>query len=429
LKIVFDLFLQNKFLNILSVITTTLFFLIVLILIININQASIETTATNHLKEKNLYQISDSLVEESESEFISDISNYDKLAQFTELLEEIKDLNYIHVIWQPIEVADFKGQAVFDPYYEDGNTMPPYEADSKTYTSVKSMQFNELAIEMNNIQLKKGRFPSEKEFIFNHKSTNVPLVLGSEYSNIYEIDETIEFNYYGELLTGEVVGILSPSQKVTTLNEPELILDRYVIFPSFKFDEEPSEMLKEMSDFEVFIRATLLSRVNGLILTDKSPLEVREIASEVSHKAGFYDFQIIGANSLGINSLVKMAEANRTTIYISLFVFFIIATGIHLLTISLKLKKSVDTYKVLLISGANYDNVFKYVQQEILLTNLIGIGIPIILMLLIPIDNITFIFYSYLFSSLILAILSIFFIKKFITKTFYELDIVQRLKG
>lgn len=213
-----------------------------------------------------------------------------------------------------------------------------------------------------------------------------------------------------------------------TANQPEIILDKYMLLPSLTFNDKPSETLLNDSNNELFVRASLLANTNSLILTETAPLEIRKFMEDIKTQTGFNDFQIIGANGLSMDALVSMIEANVTLIYILISLLFIITLAIFLYTISLKVRKNVDTYSVLLISGANMQHIKKYVRNEFVLITLIGVVIPIGPFLLITSTN-TLLTINYLFVSFIFVLAISLLTRKYIDKVFTNLDIIQRLKG
>lgn len=428
MKVIWTLFKQNKYLNILNIVVSTVFSFLLVILVINIDQSNIETGAVQNFKDKNLYQISDSLYGEKEVAFLSEESNYDILHDFSKNLSNSTMFDYYSAIWQPIEVADFKGDNIFDPYYETGDSQPPYNVNGKSYSSVKSMRFNRTVFHLNNIQVKSGRTFENEEYIFHENNNIVPIILGSDFSELYALGDNIEIQYYQKVFKGTIIGFFSPFQKVMANNEPEILLDRYMILPVVDFNELPTSMMKSNSHDETFFRATLLTNSNGKIVTESSPLEIRTIFDDITLETAFSDFTIIGANSISIDLLVKMIEQNRMTLYIVTLLLFIVITIIYIFTMYLKIKRNTDTFLVLLISGSNLNHIYKIVSCEFIFTNVIGSIIPITFLLFLT-KGPTVLLINYLFIAAISIFISTIVISLITKKTFENIDMVQSLKG
>lgn len=405
-----------------------MFSFLLVVLIINIDQSNAETSTARNFKDKNLYQISDSLIDEKEELFFQEKANYDILHNFSNALSESTVFDYYSAIWQPIGIADFKGDLIFGAYYETDSNQPPYDINGKSYSSVKSMRFNKTVFELNDIQLKSGRGFESEEYIFDKNNTIMPIILGADYSKLYAIGDHIEVEYYQKEFKGIIIGFLSPFQKVMTTNEPEILLDRYMILPVMDFKELPTSMVKSNFDDEFFFKATLLTNSNGEIITEDSPLEIREILDQITMETGFSEFSIIGANSVATDLLFKMTKQNKTLLYVVTFLLFIMMTIIFIFTIHLKIKRNVDSYLVLLISGLNFNHIYKIVRFEFILTNIIGSIIPILLLLYLTKGS-TIMLINYLFITAIFIVVSMIPINVMIKKTFNQIDIVQRLKG
>jgi hypothetical protein len=427
-KVLWILVRQNKILNLLNIITMGLFFTLILVLIINFNQANLETTSNNHFLEKNLYKLSDDLIGEKEAEFFSSLKNYDLLNEFVNTTMSDSGYTYYNSIWQPIGIADFKGDQVFEAYYEMGDTMDPYEYNGKTYINVKSIQLNNPVFDLNNIQLSSGKYFSEEDYKFYNGMKKIPIILGAEYSTIYELGDEVEINYFEKSFKGEVKGILNYSQKIMTSNEPEVLLDRYIIIPTFNFDETPSSILSEQPKNELFVRASLLNNANGMLVTELSPLEIRKVFDNISSDTGFENYQILGANSIAVDSLVKMTETNRIIIFSGLAIVFVISLITFLFTLSLKMNKNIGVYSVLIISGSSPSQILKYIKHEIVLTSIFSILLPVIPLFLILNDPSGILLIYLLISTLIILII-IYVIEKYIKRIFNTMDIIQELKG
>lgn len=427
MKILRILFKQNRFLNFLSIAAAIIFFTLIFVLVINIEQANIETKTAKNFDNQNVYQITDQLINEREREFFSSGQGYDVLHNFINTLSKSQAITFYTATWQPIGLADFKGDDSFDPRYEHGGTTETYEINNSTYSTVKALHVNNPVFNLNNLQINSGRNFNLDEYKYNENKT-IPVILGSDHSKSYKLGDKINIYIYGKELQGEIVGFLASSQKVMTANQPEIILDKYMLLPSLTFNDKPSETLLNDSNNELFVRASLLANTNSLILTETAPLEIRKFMEDIKTQTGFNDFQIIGANGLSMDALVSMIEANVTLIYILISLLFIITLAIFLYTISLKVRKNVDTYSVLLISGANMQHIKKYVRNEFVLITLIGVVIPIGPFLLITSTN-TLLTINYLFVSFIFVLAISLLTRKYIDKVFTNLDIIQRLKG
>ncbi|MGG4386178.1 hypothetical protein ABEX08_29680 [Priestia megaterium] len=422
------LFKQNRFLNLLIMLIAIMFFFLILILVVNLDQANIETQTVSNFEGKNIYQVSDDLIDNKETRFFSSSDGYDTLSNFNNKLSTSSKFISYTAHWQPINLANFKGGNSFDPDYQYGSPpKPTFKLNDKVYSSVLSLQINDSVFNLNHIQILEGRKFSKKEYIYNNNTNKIPVILGNDYSSMYKLGDNINILVYGKEFQGHIIGFFEPSQKIMTSNEPEVILDKYIILPALTFKTALSNYLPKDPNAQVFFRATLFATTNSLLLTDSSPLEIRKDMDRISKSAEFEDFQIIGASGLAINTLVSMTKANLKLIYLAIAILFLIAMCTFVYTLYLKVKKNIDTYTVLLISGANMNYIKKYIRAEFLLISIIGIIVPLIPFALILSGSLAFLI-NYLFISFIFLIIILILIKIVVNKIFDKVDIVQYLK-
>lgn len=373
-----------------------------------------------------MFKLSDGLYDEKEVEFFSKKEGYDTLSRFERNISSSSEFAYYHAISQPIYVMDFKGGPIFDPLYERGGQRPPIERNNKVYSAVKSMQLNKTAFELNELRLKTGSGFTDKDYIYTEKQNEFPILLGAAFSHVYELGDQIEFNVYKKDLIGTVIGFFEPTQKVMTAFDPEIQIDRYIILPSWYYEKFSSLVMKK--EDELFFMASLLNLVNGTIVTDLSPLEARRVVNKIGKEVGFTDFQLIGANSLAIDALIGMTEMNRTYLLVSTCLMFVMTMMLFLYVTITKIRKNIDIFKVLLISGVNSKQIYQYVRYELLLTCFMGSSLSILVLFMLMDDPFMF-FVNYLF--VIIAIIAgmVLIVNMFIVRTFKEIDLVQKLKG
>ncbi len=428
MKVLGILFKQNMILNLLAILVSILFFTLIFIFIVNINQTNIETKTAKNFEGKNIYQVSDDLTGQKETTFFSGPMEYDLLNQFNQTLSRSIKFTYYTATWQPIGVANFKGDPSFDPNYQNsGKSTPTYKLNNKTYSFVLAVQANKAVFNINNLQIEKGRSFTKDNYKFKGDGSPIPVILGNQYWGLYDIGSKINIFLYDKEIEGKVIGFLDSSQKIMTANQPELILDNYMILPAITFSEKPSKYLMENPKDGLFVKASLLAGTDSLLLTKQSPVQIRNITDQIATQTGFHDFQLIGASSLAINALVDMTKANVLLIIIAIALLFFITLITFLYTIQLKIKKNVDSYLVLLISGANMLHIKKYVKGEFLLLSLIGALIPIIPLLILTSFSFSTLI-NYLFISLGLILLMSQLIKHYINRVFTNIDIVHHLK-
>lgn len=425
MRFAYILFKQNKLLSMIHLFAITTLFLLILTMLLNVNFSEVETRTTSHFKDKNLMQLSDNLFDELEVRFFSRDESYHVLKKFADELSAVKEFTYYHTVDQPLYMLDFKGDQSFDPYYEYGDSHPLVEMHGQDYHAVKSLQINENAFRLNELELHAGRKFYEDEYVFK-EGQPIPVILGSAYAGLYHLNDTVDISLYGKALKGNVIGFFESSQKIIVPNapEPEIMLDRYIVLPIINFNTIPSHLTEEDEEFYM---AALLNLANGMIITNLSPLESRLLVENIGEKVEFTDFQLIGANSILIDTLVNMTEMNRSLLITSTVIIFIIIIMLFLLVSIVKVRKNVEIFKVFLISGANMNDIIQLVRYEYLFTALIGFALSTATLFFMVHNPLLFLFKFISITAITITCL-ILVLNFFITKTFQKIDLVQELK-
>lgn len=343
-------------------ISLQIFFLLLLMSALFLNFSNVQTKTESfyaQYEEKNIYQLSDNLIEEREQKYFSDIRELEVLKRFHEELQESEDFVYFNTTIQPIGFLNFKGMSSFLYGYEDGAIPPEYQKEMGTYQVVKSIQVNEQVFSSFNVKIKNGKRFNNNDFEYENKKT-IPVILGSNYEGIYEIGDTINIDYIDTPMKAIVIGTLDANTIIPVREQIDFSLDKYIILPEFTMNqaaETKEDLLLQQRHY--------LHLINGQILTEKDNIEVRKSLQTVSKETGFYDFIVIGANGLAIDlmfSMMKQSETLIITLTILLFCFCIFSIALSLIA---KWDANLIKYAVHLISGATINKIFMYTLVEI----------------------------------------------------------------
>ncbi len=263
-------------------------------------------------------------------------------------------------------------------------------------------------------------FPSDAYFF--EEDADIPILLGAAYKGIYQVGDHLELLHYTRHFNGVVTGILKPQQRIFTMNNPEAVLDRSVILPVRYFKEPPK------NTEGIFVKASLYSHMNGTIITNLSPMELRDVLKPINVESNFEAYHIIGAESLPILALSKMTDTNRLLLFIASLTTGFMLAGLYLWTLSLLVKRNIPVYMVLLISGATMDSIQMLSSRRLMLTIGIASLFPAALLMII-VENPLYFLITYYVVVVIVVLLLAGMVKLMTKKLFRRLDLVQQLKG
>jgi len=372
------LLLKNKkLLTLIIGLLSFLFSVVLFVLLVNINISKIEIRSASKFHNYNIYKLTDNLIGEREIEFFKDVKNYDILNNFNNDVFKNNKVVFYHAVLQPIGLKEYPPDKKFSAYYEsDFNNI--YEHEGAFYQITKSMQVTKSVFDYNVVELIEGQYFDDSAYVYEAGRKEIPVILGSDYRPYYKLHDQLEVHHYFEKFIGRVVGFAKENSFIFTNNEPQQVLNRYILLPSMSLSEQPSELLQKTEVNEVFFRALLLSKMGGILMTNLNALEVRKEIGEIEKVTNFTDYQIIGANSLAVDLLYKMIETNQTLIVtISGVVFIFILCAFYLFVKSF-IKRQFDTYLVFIMSGVTNHKIKKTIQLEFSILNGISIGLALL---------------------------------------------------
>ncbi|WP_432702291.1 hypothetical protein [Lysinibacillus sphaericus] len=355
-----------------------LFSVVVFVLLVNINISKIEIRSASKFHNYNIYQITDDLIGEREIEFFKDVKNYDLLNDFNNGVFKNSKVVFYNAVSQPIGLKQYPSDKKFSAYYEWGATNDIYEYEGALYQTTKSIQITKSVFDYNDVELMEGLPFDDSAYVYVAGRNEIPVILGSDYRQYYKLNDQLELHYYYEKFVGRVVGFAKENAFIFTNLEPQQVLNRYILLPSMSLSEQPSKLLQKTEVDEIFFRALLLSNIGGHLMTNLNALEVRKEIADIEKVTNFSDYQIIGANSLSVNLLYKMVDANQTLIFTISGVVFIFILCAFYLSVKSFIKRQFDTYLVFIMSGVTNNKIKKTIQLEFSILNGMSIGLALL---------------------------------------------------
>lgn len=234
---------------------------------------------------------------------------------------------------------------------------------------------------------------------FNDNGTDIPILLGSNYRNVFNINDSIEFfDYFKGKRKLKVKGFIDEGynyigRPISHMNIH--MLDNYIIFPmpsNIKFD-----MNNETDKFEIENRIM----ESFLIINDKNPEAViEEIVQFSSNHFGNIKITSIDEKVDKYRKMYKTEENIVTSIFLIVFIMYSIGIITNMIN---SLENRYKEFGVHLLNGASIQDIRIRVLYEILIIVLSSLclsftGIRILIML-------KFVSWSYIyFGQLVLAI-------------------------
>ena len=354
--------------------------------------------------DKYYYCLHENLNDDSFYRFMhKESAGYKEIAEFLNSVLKDKKFTYVIAVTQPISIYNKSIPDKFLDSYETGDYSGSTTTDENknVIKSVKSLQVSKNFFKEFNIKLKSGHFWTDKDFVYPNNKV-VPVILGSEYQNVFHLGDELKGEYLFEKMTFKVVGFLDGNAAYSSGYDTKYC-DRYILIPQF------NAMPDNATDFN---KMRLLQSLCGFTVTDKSFSETKaEIASLLNSAGVSTDkYSIFLTNPLDTGSsleeykaMTKEVSKQFTWVLIILTLFVVISTSV---TVNGFIRESHYEYGVLLLNGAKWSDIVRSVI--ILVGSIIVLSDVFSVLLLIIFQKYDSILYTQAITALILILSCVF---------------------
>ena len=257
------------------------------------------------------------------SKYYRSLSEFINLKNFYNLLSHNDKFEYYELIQQPLNmetsVEDKKTFIKFSPDYEYGESSDLVTIDDKKYLAVKNIfvsmnYYNEL-----NFNIVKGRGFNKDDILFKNMKDSIPVIMGYEYMQIFQVGETINVNHLDCDLKLNISGFLAENSYIPMSSQDSFInTNRYMLLPSINFSFTPT------TNDELFLQgAFYLQKINGYILLNNCDIKeaMRYIDNVKLSNGILFDFLLVKENNVNISIIESLIY---TTYSESLFIMCIV---------------------------------------------------------------------------------------------------------
>lgn len=320
---------------------------------------------------KAIYQLLDGYYEQDKfNSFMERENSLTLLKNFYNELSKAKSFKYLSMFDQPIMYKDSSNK-----FSEISiNSHPIYKGEP--WKELPSFQIDYHAQEYFKISVSDGRVFNESDF---EEKNNLPVLLGSNYADIFNVGDQLEAQFYSINVVLEVVGIIQKDTFVYFNGEPEFYLDNYVIVPYVNYSTPHSE--RE----EWFQKIVYLAMINGYIFVDIGREFTNSMMIElesISQNVGFYNYTFLGSNPnvQPYRGVMNVINSNYRLVQFFFACSFFLNIATICFQLSLILKKRLVNLAIHYLLGASLANLLRLVISEILIIILISYLISIVIL-------------------------------------------------
>lgn len=277
----------------------------------------------------NLFQISDGTwTDEEYEQLYGDAKNFIPMNNFISHLKDNENFFFQVSNLHPIGLAD-QNSNIFNYMHEYGERPEDFVFEGTRYHLIKGAQFNDVAFKLNDIRLYRGRMFTEKEYYYSEK--RIPLILGYDYNEIYNVGDVLEIHYLFKNYEAEVIGFTEKDQTALTTYEPFVNLNRYIILPPLFYSNDNINNLSKLKDKS--IPAQLSLHISGFLISKLSEDKILSIVDEIADSNRHMGFYISNMTEY-IDAYLYFKKGIKDYI-ISFFILITLLTTYFILTLKL----------------------------------------------------------------------------------------------
>ena len=209
---------------------------------------------------------------------------------------------------------------------------PVTNVGEDNYYILNSLTVNNNYFENFNIKLSNGRKFNYDDYNPKDNDSEIPIILGSDYSEIFKINDKIHFydSYSNSKKTGTIIGFLEKGQfyiKKPVAIENIVSLDKTVLIPSQPIKENNQDIINNKSTNLNNLKLYL--QITNSYFVDLNDSDISNL-KEQSNKFNFFDISIVSMDDS--ISIFKEIFKQQQIIYISILILILLISSISMIT-------------------------------------------------------------------------------------------------
>lgn len=306
------------------------------------------------------YYITDNLVGEYEEVFFRDKDALGKLKIMYTKLKSNPYFEYLEMYDNPIVLMgeNIEDEVLYRYEKGEGENHRGLE-EGKTYNEVKSFWMSCNVSDVFEFQYQEGTVWTEEE----KDELPIPIVLGSEYSDVFRVGDIIEgITPVNDNTEFKVHGILKKGEYVVHRGKV-INLDRYVLIPLQDAKNVPITKEEESNQ-----KILYLFKINGTLSSELAANELQTLIQEICDASGVNpSSKVEGATN---SQSYILNESIRNILYVlekmlaMLSVFSCIATILYIL---LKMDRNMEYYSILMLNGFSISQIMLILSGSLVL--------------------------------------------------------------
>lgn len=221
---------------------------------------------------------------------------------------------------------------------------------------LKACELNLNAYNLFGLKIEKGECFTKENLTIKSPSDNIPIIVGNEYTGIFDIGDRIEMSAAGYIFPCQVIGILKKGETIPDVEQSSggRNLDYYIIYPFGINISEISGDTYDVKEFEKYVFWNWLEMLCSHIKEQKNK-SLHDLIYELQDTAKEFGVPAvtISGTSLGMY-LLRKESADSVRIILILTVILMLYTLYNVFVIFYdKIQDNMRTYGIYMMNGCS----------------------------------------------------------------------------
>lgn len=188
------------------------------------------------------------------------------------------------------------------------------------YSEINVYEVSEYTLEGLGLTLSEGRWFTSDEFVNINDSQYIPIVIGNQFSDSFNVGDIIEFNNDEFSDKAVIIGILSPNVAIQSYGTVNENINRSFVVPLCGgFD-------RSSSDLDMLNREKMRIVTQGYLFCPDENIDVQKAINKFVSKYGYYTITASPIDGTAYTETKSISERNLLLIGILAFVVAIVLT-------------------------------------------------------------------------------------------------------
>jgi len=246
-----------------------------------------------------------------------------------------------------IRVDEFFGGEAFQLGYEEGWNAGKLPFEGNYFYQIKAVTLNQFAWELLPVEIASGRGFQDEDF--GVISETIPIVLGYQYMNYYNIGDLIAAYYAAIDLEFEVIGFLAENQ-VIFLDTSDYFVDFYILIPFVTFGEAQTAEERDFQGFYYTMKA-----LNTYIFVEDTPESINHMYNVIhvsSEELDFsYFFSLMDHTIIRHHELNNLIHHHTEVVQVLLYSSMVLLAAIIVILTRIKYNNQRKLYAIYMMMG------------------------------------------------------------------------------